>query len=76
MRAGVPQLGLAAIAIEHADRGHAVGAGADHVMATVADHDRAGGIDLGFVERVAQQVALVDAGAVELGAEHAFEIRF
>src|SRR5690242_15756933 len=74
MRAGIPQLGLAAIAVEHADRRHAVGPGADHVMAAVADHDRVARIDLGFLERVSEQVALVDAPAVQLGAEYALEI--
>ncbi|GAA0030372.1 hypothetical protein BROWWM01_45040 [Bradyrhizobium ottawaense] len=44
-------------------------------MAAVADHDGAARVDLGLVERVAQQIALVDAGAVELGPEHALEIR-
>ena len=34
-----------------------------------------GGIDGGLVERVSQQIALIDAGAVQFGAEHALEMR-
>src|SRR4051794_24794133 len=75
MRAGISELGLIAIAIEHADCGHAVAAGANDVVAAVADHDGVLRIDFGLGERVAEQVALVDARAVELGAEHALEIR-
>src|SRR4029077_3208132 len=74
MRAGVPELGFAAVAIEHADRGHAVAARAALVRAAGADHDGRSRIHLRSVERVAQQIALVGPRAVELGAEHALEI--
>src|SRR5262245_28159543 len=73
--AGLEQLLAAAIAIEHADAVDAVLFSPDNVVAAVADHDRARGIGTGAFERPGEQVALVDAGAVKLGAEHIFKIR-
>src|ERR1700756_2016738 len=77
-RAGPPplyQLIPAAETIEHAERPHAVVARADNIMAAVADHQRGGRVDTRFGQRVLQQIALVDARAVELRAEHMLEIR-
>ena len=68
------QFGFGAIAVEHADPFHAVVLRADHVVAAVADHDRLARIDGGRLQRVGQQIGFVDAGAVELGTEHVFEM--
>ena len=57
-RARLGQFLPAAIAVEHADGGDAVLAGADHVVAAVADHQALGRIRCGLFQRVGQQVDL------------------
>src|SRR5882724_2199893 len=73
-RAGADQFVLAAVAVEHADRLHAVVFGADDVVAAVTDHQRFSGIDGNRLQRVCQKIRLVDAPAVEVGTEYMFEV--
>ena len=74
VRAGLQQLVPAAVAVQHADALHAVVFRTDHVVAAVADHQGFGGIDGGLLQRVFEQIRLLDAGAVELGTEHVLEM--
>ena len=72
--AGPDQLFFAAVTIEHADRVHSVVSRPDHVVAAVTDHQRLRRFHAGVFKRVGQEVAFVDAGAVQFGAKHLLEI--
>ena len=71
---GVQQFLFAALTIEHAHGGHFIVSGADHVVASVSDHDGLRRIDVRGLQRVTQELGLVDASAIQFGAEHALEI--
>src|SRR5262245_116227 len=73
-RAGRDQLVPAAITVSHADRLDTIGFRADHIMAAVADHESLRRIDAGLRQGVGQKIALVDAPAVQLGAEDMLEM--
>src|SRR5262249_25384998 len=75
VRAGLRQFLPVAVTIEHAERAQPVVSRADDVMAAVADHHCRRGIHTRCPKRVLQQLGLVDAGAVQLRAEHVLEIR-
>src|ERR1700759_2638123 len=73
-RARRNQFFATAITVSDADRVNAIGFRAEHIVAAITDHQGTRSIGASLLQRIGNQIVLVDARAVELRAEHALEI--
>src|ERR1700729_2252295 len=64
----------AAITVKHAHGGHPVVSRADHVVASISNHDGPYRVNLHRLEGIAQKFGLVSARAVQFRAKYAFKV--